>query len=112
MSNLLRQRTKITDDNFFIYGSLPFVGRVIVLDATLHVLEFVQHCKHIDEFAQSEQVGLRHKVLPSFSVAQTLHLATESFYGFPLQRQRNQDVWDWDRDFFNPYISEWLFYLS
>lgn len=67
-----------------MYESVPFVGGVIVLDAALHVLEFVQHRKHVDEFAQREQVGLRHKVLPPLSVAQTLHLATEALYGFPL----------------------------
>lgn len=77
-------RGKNTDLDIFVYGTLPFVGRVIILDATLHVLQFVQHCKHVDEFAQSEQVGLGHKVLPSLSVAQTLHFTTESFDGFAL----------------------------
>lgn len=76
----------------FISGSLPFVCRVIVLNAALHVLQFVQHCKHVNEFAQSEQVGLGHKVLPSLGMTQTLHFTTETLYGFPLQRQRNQDI--------------------
>lgn len=81
---------KIFRNDFFICGSLPFVGRVIVLNATLHVLQFVQHCKHVNKFAQREQVGLRHKVLPSLSVTQTLYFTTETFYGFPLQRQRRR----------------------
>lgn len=72
------------DCDSFINGSVPFVGRVIILNATLHVLQFVQHCKHVNKFAQSEQVGLRHKVLPPLSVAQTLHFTTETLYGFPL----------------------------
>ena len=57
---------------------------MIILDATLHVLQFIQHRKHVDELAQSEQVSLGHKVLPSLSVAQTLHFTTETLYGFPL----------------------------
>lgn len=77
-------------NDFFICGSLPFVGGVIVLNATLHVLQFVQHCKHVNKFAQREQVGLRHKVLPSLSVTQTLYFTTETLYGFPLQRQRRR----------------------
>ena len=68
----------------FICGPLPLVGRVIILDATLHVLQLVQHSKHVNKFAQSEQVGLRHKVLPPLSMTQTLHFAAEAFYGFPL----------------------------
>lgn len=59
---------------------------MVVLDAALHVLQLVQHSKHVDELAQGEQVGLRHKVLPPLSVAQALDLAAEAFYGFSLQR--------------------------
>ena len=57
---------------------------MVILDAALHVLEFIQHCEHVDELAQREQVGLRHKVLPPLSVAETLHLATEPLNGLPL----------------------------
>lgn len=31
---------------------------MVVLNTALHVLQFVQHSKHVDEFAQCEQVGL------------------------------------------------------
>lgn len=71
---------------------VPFVSRVVVLHTTLHVLQLVQHCEHIDEFAQSEQVGLRHKVFPPFSVAQTLHFATEALDRLPLEKQ---ETFDW-----------------
>lgn len=81
----------VCDSDSFTYSSLPFVGGVIILNATLHVLQLVQHCKHVDKFAQSEQVGLRHKVLPSLSVTQTLHFTTETFYGFPLWKDR--EIW-------------------
>lgn len=63
---------------------------MVVLDAALHVLQLVQHRKHVDELAQSEQVGLGHKVLPPLSVAQALDLAAEAFYGFSLQEGRNR----------------------
>lgn len=59
---------------------------MIILDATLHVLQLVQYSKHVDKFAQSEQIGFGHKVFPSLCVAQTLHFATETFYGFALER--------------------------
>jgi len=67
---------------------LPFVGRVVVLDAALHVLQLVQHREHVDELAQREQVGLGHKVLPPLGVTQALHLAAEALDGFPLSRLR------------------------
>lgn len=60
---------------------------MVVLDAALHVLQLVQHRKHVYELAQGEQVGLRHKVLPPLSMAQALDLAAEAFYGFSLQRE-------------------------
>lgn len=41
-----------------IHHSLPFVRRMVVLNAALHVLQFIQHGKHVDEFAQREQVRL------------------------------------------------------
>lgn len=63
---------------------------MVVLDAALHVLQLVQHCKHVDELAQGEQVGLGHKVLPPLGVAQALDLAAEAFYGFPLQREESK----------------------
>lgn len=102
--HLTHQRNQNPDCDFSIYGTLPFIGRVIILDATFHVLQFVQHCKHVNEFAQSEQVGLRHKVFPSFGVAQTLHFTTEPFYSFPLRRQRNQDLAD---NYFNTDYMVW-----
>lgn len=61
---------------------------MVVLDAALHVLQLVQHRKHVDELAQSKQVGFGHKVLPSLSVAQALDLAAEAFDGFSLQKRR------------------------
>lgn len=58
---------------------------MIIFDAALHVLELIQDSKHVDEFAQSEEIGLRHKVLPPLSVAQALHLAAEPLDGLALQ---------------------------
>lgn len=69
---------------------LPFVGRMIILDAALHVLEFVQDGEHVDEFSQSEQVGFRHEVLPALSVAQPLHLTAEALDCFTLERNGAQ----------------------
>jgi hypothetical protein len=58
---------------------------VVVLDTALHVLEFVEHSKHVDELAQGEEVGFRDKVFPPLSVAETLHLPTETLDGLTLQ---------------------------
>lgn len=59
---------------------------MVILNAALHVLQFIQHGKHVDEFAQREQVGLRHKVLSPLSMTEALHLTAEALYCFPLQR--------------------------
>lgn len=68
------------------FGPLsPFVSRVIVFDAALHVLQLIQDSKHVDELAQSEEISLRHKVLPPLSVAQALHLTAEPLDGLALQ---------------------------
>lgn len=64
----------------------PLVGRVVILHAALHVLQLIQHSKHVDELAQGDQVGLRNKVLPSLRVAQAPHLPTETLDGIPLRR--------------------------
>lgn len=58
---------------------------MIVFDATLHVLQLIQDSEHVDELAQSEEIGLRHKVLPPLSVAQALHLAAEPLDGLALR---------------------------
>lgn len=63
----------------------PFVSRMIILDAALHVLQLIQDSKHVDELAQSEEISLRHEVLPPLSVAQALHLAAEPLDGLALQ---------------------------
>lgn len=60
------------------YKRAPFVGRVVVLDAALHVLQLVQHGKHVDELSQGEQVRLGYEVLPALGVTQTAHLAAEA----------------------------------
>lgn len=51
---------------------------MIVLNAALHVLQFVQHSKHVDELSQGEQVRLGYKVLPALGVTQAPHLTTET----------------------------------
>lgn len=51
---------------------------MVVLDAALHVLQLVQHGKHVDELSQGEQVSLGYKVLPALGVTQATHLTTET----------------------------------
>ena len=65
----------------------PPVSGVIILDTGLHVLEFIQHSKHVDELPQGEQVSLWHKVLPLLLVTQPLHLGAEHINGLTLHRQ-------------------------
>lgn len=66
---------------------LPLVGGVIIFDAALHVLKFVQHRKHVDELPQREQIGFRHKVLPPLGVTKTPHFPTEAIYCCPLREK-------------------------
>lgn len=58
---------------------------MIIFHTALHVLQLIQDSKHVDELAQSEEIGLRHEVLPPLSVAQALHLAAEALDGLALQ---------------------------
>lgn len=58
---------------------------MIIFDAALHVLQLIQDGEHVDELAQSEEIGLRHEVLPPLSVAQALHLAAEPLDGLALR---------------------------
>lgn len=67
----------------------PLVGRVVVLDAALHVLQLVQHGKHVDELSQGEQVGLGYKVLPALGVTQATHLTTKTIDGSTLGKESN-----------------------
>lgn len=69
---------------------VPFVSRVVILDAALHVLQFVQHGEHVDEFPESEQVRLRDEVLSAFCVAQTTDLSTEAVNGSALELRKKE----------------------
>lgn len=50
-------------------GALTLVGRVVVLDTALHILQLVQDCKHVDELAQGQEVISESKVLPPSGMA-------------------------------------------
>lgn len=60
---------------------------MVVLHTTLHVLQLVQDCEHVDKLAQGQQVGLGDKVLPALGMAQPLHLATEALDGLALETE-------------------------
>lgn len=63
----------------------PFVGRVVIFDTALHVLQLIQHGKHVNEFPQRQEIGLGDKILPSLRMAQALHLAAEPLDGLTLE---------------------------
>lgn len=54
---------------------------MIILDAALHVLQLVQHRKHVDELPEGQQVRLRDKVFPALCVTQTANFPTEAVNG-------------------------------
>ena len=60
---------------------------MVVLDTALHVLQFVQDCKHVDELARGQEVGLGDKVLPPLGMTQSLHLTAEPLDGFALRAE-------------------------
>lgn len=64
---------------------------MVILDTALHVLEFIQNGKHVDEFAQGKQVRLGYKVFPALSVTQTLYLTTKTLNRLTL-KQRSINV--------------------
>lgn len=59
---------------------------MVILHTALHVLQLVQHSKHVDELAQGDQVGFGHEVLPSLRMAQAPHLPTKTLNGISLYR--------------------------
>lgn len=65
---------------------------MVVLDAALHILQLVQNCKHVDELAEGQEVGLGDKVLPPLRVAQPLHLAAEALDGLALWAGPSEDA--------------------
>lgn len=67
---------------------VPFIGRVVIFDAAFHVLQLIEHSKHVDELPQSQQICLRDKVLPALCVAQTTDFPTETVDRCPLQEGR------------------------
>lgn len=68
---------------------IPFVGRVIIFDAAFHVLQLIQHSKHVDELPQSQQVCLGDKVFPALCVTQTTDLSAETVNCHALQERRH-----------------------
>ena len=43
-------------------AGVPAIHRVVVLDGGLHVLQLVEHGKHVEHLAQREQIGLTHEL--------------------------------------------------
>ncbi len=60
---------------------VPSVGRVVVLDAGFHVLEFIEFREHVDELAESQEVCLRYKVVFLLLVTQSSELFAEAIDG-------------------------------
>lgn len=62
------------------------VGRVVVLDTRLHVLQFVEHCEHVDELAKRQEVSLRNEIFTLLGVTQSLDFQRKGFDGFFLKK--------------------------
>lgn len=71
-----------------VFYGVPFVRRVVVFDAALHVLQLVQHGKHVDKLPEGQQVRLGDKVLPALGVTQTADLAAETIDGCALRENK------------------------
>lgn len=69
---------------------LPLVGWMVVLHTALHIFQLIQYRKHVDEFAQRDQICFRHKVLPPLCVAQASHLPTKSFNCISLMGKKKK----------------------
>lgn len=69
---------------------IPFVGRVVVLDAAFHVLQLIQHSEHVDELSEGKQVRLRDKVLPALSVTETTDFPTETVNSCALGERKRR----------------------
>lgn len=65
---------------------------MVILDTALHVLEFIQNSKHVDEFAQGKKVSLRHKVFPALSMTQTLYLTAKTLNCLTLKQGNINDL--------------------
>lgn len=71
-----------------VFYGVPFVRWVVVFDAALHVLQLVQHGKHVDKLPEGQQVRLGDKVLPALGVTQTADLAAETIDGCALRENK------------------------
>lgn len=71
-----------------VFYGVPFVRRVVVFDAAFHVLQLVQHGKHVDKLPEGQQVRLGDKVLPALGVTQTADLAAETIDGCALRENK------------------------
>lgn len=60
---------------------------MVVFDAAFHVLQLVEHSKHVDELPQSQQIGLGDKVLPALRVTQAPDFSAEAVDGCALQER-------------------------
>lgn len=76
---------KLIKHKIFQCFRIPFIGGVIIFDAAFHVLQLIEHSKHVDELPQSQQICLRDKVLPALRVTQTTDFPTETIDCCPLQ---------------------------
>ena len=68
--------------------ALPPVCGIVVFNRTFHVFKGVEDGEHVDELAESEQVGFRHEILPPFLVRKPLHLRHESLDGLFLKSRK------------------------
>lgn len=71
-----------------VFYGVPFVCRMVVFNAALHVLQLVQHGKHVDKLPEGQQVRLGNKVLPALGVTQTADLAAETIDGCALRENK------------------------
>lgn len=86
----------------FQRSRLPFVGRVVVLDAAFHVLQLVQHRKHVDEFPEGQQVRLGDEVFSALGVTQTTDFSTETVDCCTLEERDDLGFCNWAA----PYYSQ------
>ena len=64
--------------------NLPAVSRVIIFYTRLHIFQFIQNSKHVNEFPQSEKISFRNKVFTLFCMGKPLHFCTKTFNRFSL----------------------------
>lgn len=64
---------------------------MVIFHTALHIFQLIQYCKHVDKFAQCDQIRFRDKVFSPLCMAQASHLPTKPFNCISLTENKRDE---------------------